>query len=138
MTQETKICLSIILLRVFCYKDLKETGICLCSRTFTPARFSIFLFNQLTFYLLFFVSWYFVFYQLIFEPPLTKNIEIWIQVGVLIEEPFPNLSLDESCKKLHDSIEDIMSVHNMVHRRIHAKLKDIDKREVIDGRVNIF
>ncbi|XP_078155721.1 voltage-dependent chloride channel 1, chloroplastic-like [Carex rostrata] len=60
------------------------------------------------------------------------------EVGVLIEEPFPNLSLDESCKKLHDSIEDIMSIHNMVHRRIHAKMKDIDKREVIDGRVNIF
>jgi hypothetical protein len=69
---------------------------------------------------------------------INKNIEICIQVGVLIEEPFPNLSLDELCKQFHAGVEDIMSVHNMVHRRIHAKMKDLDKREVIDKRLNMF
>ncbi|KAJ1698766.1 hypothetical protein LUZ63_007278 [Rhynchospora breviuscula] len=58
------------------------------------------------------------------------------EVGVLIEEPFPNLSLGELCKQLHDDIRDIMSVHNLIRRRIHAKMKDLDEREVSDGRLN--
>lgn len=60
------------------------------------------------------------------------------EVGVLIEEPFPNLSLDELCKQFHDGIEEMIYVHKLVNRRIHAKMKDLDKREVIDGRLNMF
>lgn len=48
------------------------------------------------------------------------------EVGVLIEEPFPMLALDELCKQLHDSTQDVMSVQNLVHNRLAAKTKDQD------------
>uniref|UniRef100_A0A0E0K7K1 Uncharacterized protein n=1 Tax=Oryza punctata TaxID=4537 RepID=A0A0E0K7K1_ORYPU len=48
------------------------------------------------------------------------------EVGVLIEEPFPMLALDELCKQLHDSTQDVMSVQNLVHKRLAAKTKDQD------------
>ncbi|KAJ3681887.1 hypothetical protein LUZ60_014460 [Juncus effusus] len=62
------------------------------------------------------------------------------EVGVLIEEPFPMLALDELCKQLHDSIKDMISIQNLVHRRILAKTQKgiVDKREFIDGRLNTF
>ncbi|KAF0932805.1 hypothetical protein E2562_012140 [Oryza meyeriana var. granulata] len=48
------------------------------------------------------------------------------EVGVLIEEPFPMLALDELCKQLHDSTQDVMSVQNLVRKRLVAKTKDQD------------
>uniref|UniRef100_A0ACD5TT09 Uncharacterized protein n=1 Tax=Avena sativa TaxID=4498 RepID=A0ACD5TT09_AVESA len=45
------------------------------------------------------------------------------EVGVLIEEPFPMLALDAQCKQLHDSMRDMMSVQDSVHRRLVAKTK---------------
>lgn len=45
------------------------------------------------------------------------------EVGVLIEEPFPMLALDEQCKQLHDSMHDMMSVQDSVRKRLVAKTK---------------
>ena len=36
------------------------------------------------------------------------------------------LALDELCKQLHDSTQDVMSVQNLVHNRLTAKTKDQD------------
>ncbi|KAL5216954.1 hypothetical protein ABZP36_017638 [Zizania latifolia] len=46
------------------------------------------------------------------------------EVGVLIEEPFPMLALDELCKKLHDNTQDVMSLQKLVHKQLVAKTKD--------------
>uniref|UniRef100_A0A0D9VNB7 Uncharacterized protein n=1 Tax=Leersia perrieri TaxID=77586 RepID=A0A0D9VNB7_9ORYZ len=48
------------------------------------------------------------------------------EVGVLIEEPFPMLALDALCKQLHDSTQDVLSVQNLVQKRLSAKTKDQD------------
>uniref|UniRef100_J3LJ16 Uncharacterized protein n=2 Tax=Oryza brachyantha TaxID=4533 RepID=J3LJ16_ORYBR len=45
------------------------------------------------------------------------------EVGVLIEEPFPMLALDELCKQLHDSTQDVMSLQSLVHKRLTATRK---------------
>jgi predicted nucleotide-binding protein (sugar kinase/HSP70/actin superfamily) len=113
---------------------LQRNKDCLCRRIFIPIVFIIKK-NQPAIFLSFFSP---CFLSAHISITNNENIEICIQVGVLIEEPFPNLSLDELCKQFHASIEDIMSVHNMVRRRIQAKIKDLDKREVIDERLNMF
>ncbi|XP_008806803.1 UPF0187 protein At3g61320, chloroplastic-like isoform X1 [Phoenix dactylifera] len=44
------------------------------------------------------------------------------EVGVLIEEPFPMLALDELCKQLHDSIREAVAIENQVRVRLLAKM----------------
>jgi predicted membrane chloride channel (bestrophin family) len=53
----------------------------------------------------------------------TNTITSTFQVGVLIEEPFPMLALDAQCKQLHDSMHDMMSVQDLVRKRLVAKTK---------------
>ncbi|KAK6141029.1 hypothetical protein DH2020_025230 [Rehmannia glutinosa] len=43
------------------------------------------------------------------------------EVGVLIEEPFPMLALDELCHMVHSSIEDIMRNEKLIQARVNAK-----------------
>ncbi|XP_020095074.1 UPF0187 protein At3g61320, chloroplastic-like [Ananas comosus] len=45
------------------------------------------------------------------------------EVGVLIEEPFPMLSLDELCVQLQNNIREAMAMESSVQMRIHAKMK---------------
>ncbi|XP_072963046.1 voltage-dependent chloride channel 1, chloroplastic-like [Typha angustifolia] len=45
------------------------------------------------------------------------------EVGVLIEEPFPMLALDELCGQLLDGIREVMAIENLVHMQLLAKMK---------------
>lgn len=45
------------------------------------------------------------------------------EVGVLIEEPFSMLALDELCKQLHESIQEALSLQKKIHVRLGAKMK---------------
>lgn len=54
-----------------------------------------------------------------------------IQVGVLIEEPFPMLALDEQCKQLHDRIKESMAMEKLIHKQILTKMgRHLDERQV--------
>lgn len=44
-------------------------------------------------------------------------------VGVLIEEPFPMLSLDELCEQLHNNIREAMTIEEPVRLQLAAKMK---------------
>ncbi|KAL2335958.1 hypothetical protein Fmac_010404 [Flemingia macrophylla] len=43
------------------------------------------------------------------------------EVGVLIEEPFPMLALDELCQKAHTDIQEAITTANLIHARLVAK-----------------
>ncbi|KAL3517155.1 hypothetical protein ACH5RR_024057 [Cinchona calisaya] len=43
------------------------------------------------------------------------------EVGVLIEEPFPMLALDELCKLVHSSIQEAMDNEKMIRAQVNAK-----------------
>ncbi|ONK56970.1 uncharacterized protein A4U43_C10F15210 [Asparagus officinalis] len=58
------------------------------------------------------------------------------EVGVLIEEPFPMLALDELCKQLHESIQEAMAIENAVHMRLAAKKKRHSESHHINGWSN--
>ncbi|KAF8380245.1 hypothetical protein HHK36_027728 [Tetracentron sinense] len=45
------------------------------------------------------------------------------EVGVLIEEPFPMLALDELCNLVHDRLQEAIVIENLIQRQILAKRK---------------
>ncbi|XP_057805638.1 voltage-dependent chloride channel 2, chloroplastic [Salvia miltiorrhiza] len=45
------------------------------------------------------------------------------EVGVLIEEPFPVLALDEMCLRLRSNIDDVMRNEKLIRARVSAKRK---------------
>ncbi|XP_009629643.1 voltage-dependent chloride channel 1, chloroplastic-like [Nicotiana tomentosiformis] len=45
------------------------------------------------------------------------------EVGVLIEEPFPMLALDELCQLVHDNIQESMANEKKIQERLSAKRK---------------
>ncbi|OVA15129.1 Bestrophin/UPF0187 [Macleaya cordata] len=45
------------------------------------------------------------------------------EVGVLIEEPFPMLALDEVCSLVHDSIRESIAIENLIQGQLLAKQK---------------
>lgn len=45
------------------------------------------------------------------------------EVGVLIEEPFPMLPLDEMCHRLHSNIDDIMRNERLIQARVSSNKK---------------
>ncbi|XP_047315760.1 UPF0187 protein At3g61320, chloroplastic-like [Impatiens glandulifera] len=51
------------------------------------------------------------------------------EVGVLIEEPFPMLALDELCKKARQSIQEAVSSEKLVQARLRAKRKEEQSSE---------
>lgn len=51
------------------------------------------------------------------------------EVGVLIEEPFPMLALDELCKKAQQSIQEAVSSEKLIQARLRAKRKDDQSTE---------
>ncbi|XP_020600023.1 UPF0187 protein At3g61320, chloroplastic-like isoform X2 [Phalaenopsis equestris] len=56
-------------------------------------------------------------------------------VGVLIEEPFPMLSLDELCKQFNDTIQEAIKIERSVHARLTAKLKGHHAVHSTNGRL---
>ncbi|KAL8028213.1 hypothetical protein ABFS82_14G141200 [Erythranthe guttata] len=55
------------------------------------------------------------------------------EVGVLIEEPFPMLALDELCEKVRSNIEDVMRNEKLIQARVNAKRKTHYKRDSPNG-----
>ncbi|KAK7292665.1 hypothetical protein RJT34_15516 [Clitoria ternatea] len=45
------------------------------------------------------------------------------EVGVLIEEPFPMLALDDLCQKAHNDIQEAIATENLIHAHLVAKQK---------------
>ncbi|KAI4355057.1 hypothetical protein L6164_003870 [Bauhinia variegata] len=43
------------------------------------------------------------------------------EVGVLIEEPFPMLALDELCKKAHRDIQEVIATESLIQAQVAAK-----------------
>ncbi|KAL3615649.1 Voltage-dependent chloride channel 1, chloroplastic [Castilleja foliolosa] len=58
------------------------------------------------------------------------------EVGVLIEEPFPMLALDELCKMVQTNIEDIMRNEKSIQARVNAKRKSHLKKHSPNGWLN--
>ncbi|KAJ6840714.1 putative UPF0187 protein, chloroplastic [Iris pallida] len=58
------------------------------------------------------------------------------EVGVLIEEPFPMLSLDELCEQLHNNIREAMLIEESVRLQIAAKMKGQADEHAVNGWPN--
>ncbi|KAK9144892.1 hypothetical protein Sjap_004795 [Stephania japonica] len=59
------------------------------------------------------------------------------EVGVLIEEPFPMLALDETCKVVRDSIQEAISMENDIRERIRTRQKHHKKKITSNGHPNL-
>ncbi|KAL8227906.1 hypothetical protein R6Q57_015490 [Mikania cordata] len=51
------------------------------------------------------------------------------EVGVLIEEPFPMLALDELCKLVYDNVQEALSSEKKIKEILDAKIKDHASRK---------
>ncbi|XP_042407774.1 UPF0187 protein At3g61320, chloroplastic-like isoform X1 [Zingiber officinale] len=58
------------------------------------------------------------------------------EVGVLIEEPFPMLALDELCKQLQNRIREAIATENSVHERLLCKTKGRPDGHSVNGWPN--
>lgn len=56
------------------------------------------------------------------------------EVGVLIEEPFPMLALDELCQKAQKDIQEAVSTGNLIHARLVAKQNSHSEEHSPNGR----
>ncbi|KAL5718507.1 Voltage-dependent chloride channel 1 [Ranunculus cassubicifolius] len=56
------------------------------------------------------------------------------EVGVLIEEPFPNLALDEVCKQVREGIQEAMVMQNSIKAQLLAKQKAHIDKQSSNGR----
>ena len=45
-------------------------------------------------------------------------------MGVLIEEPFPMLALDELCNLIHENIREAMAIEGLIQGKLLAKRKN--------------
>jgi len=55
-------------------------------------------------------------------------------VGVLIEEPFPMLALDELCDLVHSNIQEAVKSEKVIRNRIIAKIKLHEFKHSSNGR----
>ncbi|XP_074591951.1 voltage-dependent chloride channel 1, chloroplastic-like isoform X1 [Curcuma longa] len=58
------------------------------------------------------------------------------EVGVLIEEPFPMLALDELCKQLQNRIREAIATEHSVHERLLSKTKGHPDGHSVNGWPN--
>ncbi|KAF8365141.1 hypothetical protein HHK36_028942 [Tetracentron sinense] len=58
------------------------------------------------------------------------------EVGVLIEEPFPMLALDELCNLVHESIQEAVAIENLILGQLYAKRKCHPNEHSSNGRAN--
>uniref|UniRef100_A0A2N9HUW7 Uncharacterized protein n=1 Tax=Fagus sylvatica TaxID=28930 RepID=A0A2N9HUW7_FAGSY len=56
------------------------------------------------------------------------------EVGVLIEEPFPMLALDELCKLVHNNIHEAIATDKIIHAQLTAKMRNHSKEHSPNGR----
>ncbi|KAJ4980998.1 hypothetical protein NE237_031835 [Protea cynaroides] len=56
------------------------------------------------------------------------------EVGVLIEEPFPMLALDELCNLVHDSIQEAIAMEHLIHDQLLARRKNHSNEHLTNGR----
>jgi predicted membrane chloride channel (bestrophin family) len=56
------------------------------------------------------------------------------EVGVLIEEPFPMLALDELCDLVHSNIQEAVKSEKVIRNRIIAKIKLHEFKHSSNGR----
>ncbi|KAJ4954586.1 hypothetical protein NE237_011369 [Protea cynaroides] len=56
------------------------------------------------------------------------------EVGVLIEEPFPMLALDELCNLVHDSIQEAIAMEHLIHDQLLTKRKNHSNEHLTNGR----
>ncbi|KAK9274185.1 hypothetical protein L1049_018999 [Liquidambar formosana] len=59
-----------------------------------------------------------------------------VLVGVLIEEPFPMLALDELCNLVHNNIEEAMATEKLIQAQVIAKRKIHCNEHSPNGRPN--
>ncbi|XP_019053084.1 PREDICTED: UPF0187 protein At3g61320, chloroplastic isoform X2 [Nelumbo nucifera] len=59
-----------------------------------------------------------------------------VLVGVLIEEPFPMLALDDLCNLVHDSIRDALNLEHLIQGQLVAKRKCHSSDHSSNGRPN--
>ncbi|KAF2604916.1 hypothetical protein F2Q70_00026408 [Brassica cretica] len=64
---------------------------------------------------------------------ITNQIKT-VQVGVLIEEPFPMLALDELCDLVHSNIQEAVKSETIIRNRILAKIKLHEFKHSPNGR----
>lgn len=57
----------------------------------------------------------------------------FVQVGVLIEEPFPMLALDELCKVVCNDIQDNIAIQKTIQMHITAKRKTHHREHTPNG-----
>ena len=57
-----------------------------------------------------------------------------MQVGVLIEEPFPMLALDELCALVHSNIQEAVKSESIIRNRIVAKIRFHEVNHSSNGR----
>ncbi|XP_061371551.1 voltage-dependent chloride channel 1, chloroplastic-like [Gastrolobium bilobum] len=58
------------------------------------------------------------------------------EVGVLIEEPFPMLALDDLCKKAHKDIQEAIATENLIRAQLVAKRNSYSKEHSQNGWPN--
>ncbi|KAM4105167.1 hypothetical protein ACJW30_06G212600 [Castanea mollissima] len=56
------------------------------------------------------------------------------EVGVLIEEPFPMLALDELCKLVHNNIQEAITSDKIIQAQLTAKIRSHSKEHSPNGR----
>lgn len=50
-------------------------------------------------------------------------------MGVLIEEPFPMLALDELCKLVYDNVQEVLTSEKKIKELLDAKVEDHASRK---------
>ncbi|KAE9617709.1 hypothetical protein Lal_00018585 [Lupinus albus] len=58
------------------------------------------------------------------------------EVGVLIEEPFPMLALDDLCRKAHQDIQEVTTIENLIKTQLVAKRNNHHKNHSPNGWPN--
>ncbi|KAF5464248.1 hypothetical protein F2P56_014340 [Juglans regia] len=58
------------------------------------------------------------------------------EVGVLIEEPFPMLALDDLCKLVHNNIQEAIATDKIIQAQLTAKLRNHSKEHSPNGWPN--
>ncbi|KAK4483469.1 hypothetical protein RD792_010660 [Penstemon davidsonii] len=55
------------------------------------------------------------------------------EVGVLIEEPFPMLALDELCHRVRSNVKDILRNEKLIQARVNTKMKNRHNKNSTNG-----
>lgn len=106
-----------------------------CNWIVVPATFisaaSLFCIEEVSFFL----SSFELCCSLIHTLQASSNLHFeLLQVGVLIEEPFPMLALDELCKVAHSNIQEAIESEKLIQAQLIAKRKSHSDERSHNGR----